>query len=405
MQNGKKLKMRTTNVFRRNILSDSDIIVNRGGTRSSKTYSLCQLMMFKLISEPNKKIVIARKTFPALRHSVYKDMIDMLKEHEVYDLGVHNKSEHTFTYRFTGSQIVFMSVDDPHKVRGLETNYCWLNEADAFTIDDFNQFYLRLSRKSDDDKRNQMYLDFNPSNMYSWIKTEIEDKRRGITIKSNYRDNSFLDRETINRIEFMKENDENFWRVFGMGEWGEIKGLIYNNWKVIDQMPTQYDWRFMGLDFGFTNDPSALIEIRKEGRHIYVKELIYETGLTNLDLIRRMTDIGVNNVVIYADSAEPKSIAEINKTPEARSSRIKLVPCVKGRDSVKHGINLVKQQSLLITNNSHNTIKEIRNYKWQEKNGEMINAPINAQGDHALDALRYAITGGLGMRKGVRAFA
>jgi len=250
-----------------------------------------------------------------------------------------------------------------------------------------------------------MFLDFNPSNMFSWIKTEIEDKGRGDIITSNYKDNSFLDPKTVERIEYMREHDDSFWRIYGMGEWGEIKGLIYNNWKVTDKMPMQYDWRYMGLDFGFTNSESALVEIRKEGQHIYINELIYETGLTNLDLIDRMVSIGVNNVTIYADSAEPKSIVEINRQRSARQSRIKLVPTTKGRDSLKHGINIVQQQNLLITISSHNLQKEIRNYKWQEKNNELINAPINAKGDHALDALRYAITGALGMRKSIRAFA
>ncbi len=399
------LNLEVTQIFQKNRASTRDIVINRGGTRSSKTYSLCQLMCFKLVSEPKKRIIIARKTFPTLRHSVYKDMIDMLKEKKIYELGTHNKSEHTFTYHYTQSQIVFLSVDDAHKVRGLETNYVWLNEADAFTFEDFNQFYLRLSRKSEDDKPNQMYLDFNPSDMFSWIKTEVEDKGRAEVITSNYTDNTFLDAKTIQRIEYMREHDPNFWRIYGMGEWGEIKGLIYNNWKVTANMPEQYDWRFMGLDFGFTNDPSSLIEIRKEGQYIYANELIYETGLTNLDLIDKMVERGIMNVTIYADSAEPKSIVEINRTPEARANRIKLVPTTKGRDSVKHGINIVQQQKLLITDTSHNLQKEIRNYKWQEKNNELINAPINAHGDHALDALRYAITGALGMRKSVRAFA
>ena len=398
------LDLNTTTIFKRNKEAQSDIIINRGGTRSSKTYSLCQLMSFKLITEPNKKIIIARKTFPALRHSVYKDMIDMLKEYKIYELGTHNKSEHTFTYHYTKSQLVFLSVDDAHKVRGLESNYVWLNEADSFTYEDFNQLYIRLSRKSEDGKPNKIFLDFNPSDMYSWIKTELEDKGRAEVIKSNYLDNTFLDRETVRRIEYMRENDPNFWRIFGLGEWGEIKGLIYNNWKSTKEMPDSYDWRFFGLDFGFTNDPSALIEIRKSGHHIYVQEHIYKTGLTNYDLADEMISQGIRDATIFSDSAEPKSIAEINRYEAARLNRIRLVATTKGRDSVKHGITLVQQQNLLIHQDSHNLLQEIRNYKWQEKNGEMINAPINAKGDHALDALRYAITGAIGMRKTVRAF-
>ena len=129
----KKLSLKITEIYNKNLTAKSDIVINRGGARSSKTFSLCQLMCSYLISQQSKRIIIARKTFPALRHSVYKDMIDMLKEYKIYELGTHNKSEHTFIYHYTKSQIVFLSVDDAHKVRGLESNYVWLNEADSFT--------------------------------------------------------------------------------------------------------------------------------------------------------------------------------------------------------------------------------------------------------------------------------
>ena len=137
-----ELNLEVTEIFQKNRHSLRDVVINRGGTRSSKTFSLCQLMCMKLVSEPNKRIIIARKTFPSLRHSVYKDMITMLKEYKIYELGTHNKSEHTFTYHYSKSQVIFISVDDAHKVRGLEANYVWLNEADAFTYEDFNQLYL-----------------------------------------------------------------------------------------------------------------------------------------------------------------------------------------------------------------------------------------------------------------------
>ena len=395
-----RLNLQITKIFKKNKESSADIIVNRGGTRSSKTYSLCQLMLLKLVSEPDKRILIARKTFPALRNSVYKDMIELLVETEIMQQGTHNKAEHTFIYHPTRSQIVFASIDDPQKFRGAEWSYAWLNEANEFNYEDFNQIYLRMSRKSKDNKKNQVYFDFNPSDMFSWIKTELEDKKRADVIISTYKDNTFLDVETVKRIEWLKDNDESFWKIYGLGEWTTISGLIYNNWETVEEMPTDVKFTVYGLDFGYTNDPSALVKISFKEGMFYLEEMIYKTGLINQDIANHMRELGINRTVaIFADSSEPKSIEEIYR------QGFNIKPTAKGRDSVINGIDVVKSYQLRITTSSSNLLKEIRGYKWQEdKNNNLVNKPTDYN-NHLMDAMRYGITMAINkQRRKVRAY-
>ena len=396
-----KLNLQITKIFKRNKESNANIVLNRGGTRSSKTYSLCQLMLMKLVSEPDKRILIARKTFPALRNSVYKDMIELLIETDIMTQGTHNKAEHTFIYHPTRSQIVFASIDDPQKFRGAEWSYAWLNEANEFNYEDFNQIYLRMSRKSKDKKKNQVYLDFNPSDMFSWIKTELEDKKRADVILSTYKDNSFLDTETVKRIEWLKENDKSFWKIYGLGEWTTISGLIYTNWDTVEEMPEDVKFSVLGLDFGYTNDPTALVKIAFKEGVFYLDELIYKTGLTNQDIGEEMKQLKLSrNDTIFADSSEPKSIEELY-----RMGYKGIKPTKKGRDSVINGIDVVKSYQLRITTRSTNILKEIRGYKWMEdKNNNLINKPTNYN-DHMMDAMRYAITMGINkIRRKVKAY-
>jgi len=384
------------------LLLDTLIVLNRGGTRSSKTYSICQLLLLKLVSEKNKRFLIARKTFPALANSVLRDMVEMLKHHDIYKMCKHNLSNHTLIYLPTGSEIVFASIDDSQKFRGAEWNYVWLNEANEFKYDDFTQIYLRMSRKSEDDKINQIYLDFNPSDMFNWTKTEIEDKNRAKVITSTFRDNTFLDQNTINRIEWLKDNDESFWRIYGLGEYTNISGLVYENWATCEEFPDNCKWISYGMDFGYSNDPTSLIKVGFYNSELYISELIYETKLTNQDLGHKIKEYGLTRQdIIYADSAEPKSIEELYRMG------LNVKPSKKGRDSIVNGIDVVKRYKINIVDTSLNTIKEIRSYKWEEdRKGEKLkNVPV-AYNNHSMDALRYSVIMKLGLRTSkVRAFA
>jgi len=391
------LELDTTPVFQWNYTTDTRIIINRGGSRSSKTHSLSQLFILKLITEPNKRLLISRKSFPALRTSVMNQMVlPMLKEYGLYNVECHNKTEHTYTYPDTQSVLHFISIDDPQKIRGPEWNYVWFNEANEMTFEDFRQVYMRLSANSADNKPNQFFIDFNPSNQFTWINTEIEQQPEIYpheTYVSTYQDNPFLPEETVQTIENYQNIDPNYWRIYGEGQYGQVEGLIFNNWDVVNEFlpPQECQWILYGLDFGYSNNPTALIKVGLAHGEIYLEELLYRTGLTNADIINELGRLGIppqqgqGARLIIADSAEPKSIETI-----ARAGYW-IKPADKGKDSVMHGIDLMKQYQLHITSISDNLKKEFKAYQWEtDKEGQTVNQPVK-QWDHGIDAIRYAM--------------
>jgi len=273
-------------------------------------------------------------------------------------------------------------LDDPEKIKSAEFNYIWGEEATEFTIDDYQQLNLRARRKND--IQNQLFYSFNPIDAFHWLKADIIDKLNdslGILL-SNYRDNPFLSKDYIDELEALKFQDATYYQVYTKGEWGILKNLIYSNWDVVDSLPDKED-SFYGLDFGF-NNPSALIECKFIDGEIYLRELIYETHLTNSELIERMKQVIFNpSSPIYADCAEPQRIQEIYNT---QRFNIK-----ESNKSVKDGIDYVKRYKLHIHKDSANLIKEIQGYKWKEdKNSNIFDEPVKFN-DHALDATRYAI--------------
>ncbi len=379
------LTLKTTPVFDRNFSSTANTIVNRGGTRSSKTFSLAQLLgVVKFCFEPNKRTLITRKTLPALKVSAMYDVVELLKRYDIYDSLVHNKSEGILYNPTSGSEIVFKPFDDPQKFRGAEWNYAWFNEGNEVSFEDYQQVELRMSRVSEDGKKNQIFIDFNPDDPEIWIRTELEDKGQCETIISTYRDNSFLSQRTIASIEYLQKNDPNFWNVYGLGQYGQRnKGLIYPAWSAAVEIPEERDIiRIYGLDFGF-NKPAALVEITIYGNSIYLRELLYEEGLTNPELIGKMKDrIPNRREYVFADAAEPKSIEEIHQ------AGFNIHPADK---SVKDGILFVKTFTIYVHAESENLKKEIRSYKWKEdKNGISLDEPLKFR-DHLMDAVRYAV--------------
>ena len=382
-----ELDFQVTPVFLANYeANEAEVIVNRGGTRSSKTYSVSQLLVLKLFTEPDKQILIARRTLPALKISAMRDVLDILRHHDLYESVAHNKAEMTITCPATDSQIVFRSLDDPQKFRGPEWNYALLNEANEIEFETFRQIRLRMSRASRDGKLNQMFIDFNPDDPEVWIKRELEDRGRCKTIVSTYKDNSFLSPQTVANIEYLRENDPNFWNVFGLGLYGQRnKGLIYPAWDTYtEDPPTEAagSVRLYGLDFGF-NKPAALVEVIANREDVYARELLYREGLTDTELIAMLKElIPDRRAYLYADAAEPKAIEAI------RRAGFNVYPADK---AVKAGILFVKAKRLHLHADSENLKKEARSYKWKEtRTGELIDEPLKFR-DHLMDALRYAL--------------
>ena len=359
--------------------STKRICVLQGGTRSGKTYSILLGLIEFAYKNKGKGlyVTIARKTFPALRGTAMRDFFEILKKENLYDERLHNKS--SSLYALYGNYFEFISVDQPARVRGRKRDILFLNECNEFGFEEYTQLALRTTYK--------IIIDFNPSEEYHWLYTQIIDADRDDVDfhVSTYKDNPFLEESTISEIERLKEVDENLWRVFGEGLRGISTENIFPQFNIIDSIPENAKEIAFGLDFGYSADPTTLVKVYKHDLDLYIDELIYEKGLTNQDIANKMKDLNIDRrLECFADSSEPKSIEEIYRMQVAN-----IKPAKKGADSIRIGIDVMKRHKLNITKRSVNTIKEFRNYKWiKDKNNEITNRPVDAF-NHSIDAVRY----------------
>ena len=371
----KSLNLKGTVVLQKNLNANTRIVVNQGGTRSSKTYSLAQLIILKALQEQGKVYTICRKTLPALKGTAYKDFFNILEEHNLYNPDKHNKSE--LTYKLNNNEIEFISVDMPQKIRGRKRHILWLNEANEFRFEDWVQLSLRTTEN--------IYLDFNPSDPYSWIYDKVMNREDCTFIKSTYLDNPFLPDETIKEIERLKELDSNYWKIYGLGDMAQPTETIFRQFEICNNVPNESELIAIGMDFGYSNDPTAIVEVFKLNDNLYINELVYSKGLTNQDIAQRLRELDITRQTeIIADSAEPKSIEELHR------QNFNVKGAKKGADSINMGIDVLRRFKLHITKNSTNTLNEFKYYKWlTDKNGHIVNKPATNQQDHIIDAVRY----------------
>lgn len=381
-----------TNVFYRNAASRQSLIINVGGARSSKSYSITQLLAFRFITEKKKRILTARKTFPALRMSTYEMAMGMLQTNGIYQFLEHNKSEHTLRNPYTGGLWLFTSIDNPEKIKSQEFNYVHLEEANEFTYEDFRIVKLRMSAPKGPGDINQIFLSCNPSDYTGWIKEKFMTQEKYEEIHSTYQDNPFLDPDYIAELEALQAQDETYWKIYGLGLWAEFLELIYGAPKVVTNLPKADDY-FYGLDFGF-NHPTVLLEIGALEDQITVREKIYQTRLTTPDLIDlmklRLTPYE-RRLPIYADPEDPGRIQELNGAGFNVYSAM---------NDVLPGIEFCKRYKVFTTIDSPNFIKEESAYKWRkDKNGNILDEPVKIW-DHSPDAKRYGLFSHLGAREG-----
>ena len=371
----KSLNLKGTVVLQKNLNANTRIVVNQGGTRSSKTYSLAQLIILKALQEQGKVYTICRKTLPALKGTAYKDFFNILEEHNLYNPDKHNKSE--LTYKLNNNEIEFISVDMPQKIRGRKRHILWLNEANEFRFEDWVQLSLRTTEN--------IYLDFNPSDPYSWIYDKVMNREDCTFIKSTYLDNPFLPDETIKEIERLKDLDSNYWKIYGLGDMAQPTETIFRQFEIANNVPDEASLVAIGMDFGYSNDPTAIAEVFKLNDDLYINELVYSKGLTNQDIAQRLRELNITRQTeIIADSAEPKSIEELHR------QNFNVKGAKKGADSINMGIDVLRRFKLHITKNSTNTLNEFKYYKWlTDKNGHIVNKPATNQQDHIIDAVRY----------------
>lgn len=350
-------------------------VASKGGTRSGKTWAVLQMLHLLCVNSEKPLIVsCVAATLPMVKRGMQRDFQQMLAAEGVWDENAFNKSEGCYTYP-NGCMIEFFGVDNASKVHGPARDILFVNEAQGIPREIFRQLDIRTRKK--------VIIDFNPVRKF-WGETEFVGDRY-VTIHSTYKDNPYLTKEQVGAIEKNK-HDANWWRVYGEGETGGVEGNVYPEYGVIDDMPETFTGRCIGLDFGFVNDPTAIVDIRFEGWDLYVDLLCYETGLLNSAIADYLTSQGLNRVVTVCDSAEQKSIVELQQR------RIKAIPCVKGRGSISAGIAQVSQFKLHVTKRSVKMLDELDNYKWikDEATDTYTNEPIDAW-NHSLDALRYGV--------------
>ena len=360
-------------------------VSNKGGTRSTKTYSTLQLL-YLLIPKADKAgdiTSVVSETLPHLRKGAIRDFENIVG-HPLKTDDHWSETEHTWTFD-NGARLEFFSADSPLKVHGSQRKRLFLNEANHISWDIVRQLLVRTS--------GLVLIDYNPSSI-CWIQEKIECKPNCITLSSTYKDNPFLTPEQVREIEDNK-NDANWWKVYGLGLDGTIEGLIYD-FQTIDEMPVKEEMdnltEIQGIDFGFTNDPTARVRVLADKRKkiCYIDERCYETHMRNEHIITNLRMDGVTSTVpIYADCAEPKSIADI------RAAGYNVKPCSKQAptksDKLKFQIQWMQGWTFIVTKRSLNLIKELRNYIWaKDSNGNALNEPID-KFNHLLDALRYAL--------------
>lgn len=347
-------------------------IGNEGSSRSSKSYSLAQLMVVIALSE-KKEITVTSPSLPHLKRGAMKDVLDVMKAWDLYDEKNHNKTDNILRFPDTGSYIEFFGIEDVGKLRGPGRDILWMNEMNLQNKAAYTQLALRT--------KHIIFGDWNPADEYSYVYPLVDDPKNK-KIHSTYLNNlQFLTKEQIDEIESLKDADENLWKVFGLGLRGTSTETIYTHWKECETFP-QCDQVAFGLDFGF-NHPNALVKVGElDGKH-YVEELIYETKLTTDDLIYIIKSLGItDSIPIYCDSARPDTIEELNRAG---------LWALSSNKSVWDGIQYVKSKPLYITRNSINLLKEIKSYKWMvDKNGIVTEIPVKFK-DDGMDAMRYPL--------------
>lgn len=349
--------------------------VIQGGTSAGKTFGILPVLIDKAARTPFLEISVVSESIPHLRRGAMKDFLKIMKWTGRYVDSNWNRSLLTYTFG-NGSYIEFFSADMEDKLRGARRNVLYVNEANNVSFDAYYQLAIRTNK--------EIFIDFNPTAEF-WAHTELVGHDDTDFIILNYLDNEALDQSIIDEIESAREKAKtssywaNWWKVYGLGEVGSLEGVVFNNWKQIDKIPEDARLIGIGLDYGYTNDPTAIIEVYTWNGKRILNELCYKQGMVNSDIAKMLP----NTVTVYADSSEPKSNEEI------RRFGIPIKGVTKGKDSINYGIDVMQRQDYLVTSNSINLIKEFRSYCWdKDKTGTRLNKPID-NFNHAIDAVRY----------------
>lgn len=382
-----ELKIQTTKTYR-DIESGRKIILLRGGTRSSKSYTAIQWLIVQALSNENIMVSVVRKSFPSLRISALRDFRSIMEGLGIWDEYRWLGTEHCYTFE-NGSQIEFMSIDNAEKRKGTKRDYLFIDEANELEYNDFFQLFIRTTTKT--------ILAYNPSfSKLHWIYTQLATHPEADEFVSTYKDNPFLDESLVTEIERLKNISPSYYQIYGLGDFGATEGLVFDNTTIIDKLPDDAELICYGIDFGFTNDPTAMVGLFKWNGEIVLHELLYKKGMLSGDIARHIQQIyeSYGKAQVIADSADPRLIDEIFRY----GVNIKKVV----KPTIEYSIELMKKQRLNLTKQSANMINEFYGYVYmKDKNGNNTNQPVDYN-NHIIDASRYAAINHLSLRSANR---
>ena len=362
-------------LFKANTQEGFRVYVNQGGTSSGKTMTILDVLFFYAINEGGCVITIVGQDLPHLKVGSLRDARNIRGGSDWLSKWFTINESSSTIRGLNGSLIEFKSYDNAQDAKNGKRDYLFINEANGIPYDIYWQLQIRTRKK--------VYIDYNPSERF-WVHDEVIGREGVKLIISDHRGNGFLTEDEHARIENIE--DPELWRVYARGLTGKVQGLVLTNWDIVDELPPRSEWKTYahGMDFGFAADPTALEKVVLAHGELWVDELFYETGMTNPDIVTRAKALGITRAdMIIADSAEPKSIAEI------QAQGLWCVPSVKGADSIVVGLDILRRYKIHVTRRSRGLISNLKAYKWQkDRDGKDTNAPQD-KNNHAIDAIRY----------------
>lgn len=363
-----KITIDTTVTFDNLLNSKKRITQHIGGTRSGKTYAILQWLIVRALQE-KLDVTVVRRTVPSLKRSVIKDFKDILTLLNIWETERYNISDRIFSFG-NGSTLSFINTDDPEKLRGVKSDVLFIDEASEIDEESYFQLSIRCT--------GNIVLAYNPTvSPYHWLREQDEVER----FVTTYKDNPYLPIEMIKSIEDLEHKNPKYWTIYGKGEFAPNDRAIFS-FQIVDENPIE-EMVALGMDFGFSNDPTAMVAVHKKGDMLYVRELLYEKGMVTRDIIDKLDKLNIGNTEIWADSAEPRLIEEIYR------SGFNIKPVKKGPDSIKFGIGVLQNYGICVPRSSQNLINELYSYQWAtDKYGIALDKPEGGL-DHLIDAMRY----------------